>query len=294
MSTPEAIASDAAQVRRYELGRPIIRREQRIAFERIHRSLAQTWSDSMTEYLPAGAVMEFEGLDFDAFATVAIDASASARIELFSIASTPVNGFLMMSGALAKFLVRSRLGLKAAAGEKTDAPFTRIETAIARELTRSMLARLEEAYAGAALGSIGNIRECEDLADSFLFEPEESLALLKFHLSAGGQELPVLLALSGSIVAAMTEHQPAAVAEPNGRNAVADVVRRLPINVEVVLGSWKAPLRELMQLRAGDRIVLPDGEDAWLAARGVRLRRASVELTASGATVEIRQSARLR
>ena len=92
----------------------------------------------------------------------------------------------------------------------------------------------------------------------------------------------------------MTEHQPAAVAEPNGRNAVADVVRRLPINVEVVLGSWKAPLRELMQLRAGDRIVLPDGEDAWLAARGVRLRRASVELDGIGANVEIRQSATLR
>ena len=52
------------------------------------------------------------------------------------------------------------------------------------------------------------------------------------------------------------------------------VVRRLPIEVEVVLGSWKAPIAELMRLRVGDRIVLPDGEDAWLAgARCVRIRR---------------------
>ena len=64
---------------------------------------------------------------------MAIDDGPCSQVALFSMASTPVNGFLMMSGALAKFLVSRRLGLKAAAGEKTDAPFTRIEAAIARE-----------------------------------------------------------------------------------------------------------------------------------------------------------------
>ena len=189
MNTATVIANEAAPIRKYELGRPIIRREQRIAFERIHRAVAQAWSDSMTEYLPSDAALEFEGLDFDAFSSVSIDDSPCAQIALFSIASTPVSGFLMMTGALAKFLVRSRLGLKSATDDKADAPFTRIETAIARETTRAMLVRLGEAYATAGLGSIGNIRECDDLADSFLFAPEESLALLKFRMSAGSEEL---------------------------------------------------------------------------------------------------------
>ena len=65
------------------------------------------------------------------------------------------------------------------------------------------------------------------------------------------------------------------------------LVRRLPLEVEVVLGSWKAPIAELMRFRVGDRIVLPDGEDAWLAARGVRIRRAAVEIATSGATIDI-------
>ena len=72
------------------------------------------------------------------------------------------------------------------------------------------------------------------------------------------------------------------------------MVRRLPIDVEVVLGSWKVPIGELLRLRAGDKIVLPDGEDAWLTARGVRIRRADVEVSATGASVEIRRSARMR
>jgi len=293
MNTATVIANEAAPIRKYELGRPIIRREQRIAFERIHRAVAQTWSDSMREYLPSDTALEFEGLDFDAFSSVSIDDNPCARIALFSIASTPVTGFLMMTGALAKFLVRSRLGLKSATDDKADAPFTRIETAIARETTRAMLVRLGEAYATAGLGSIGNIRECDDLADSFLFTPEESLALLKFRMSARGEELRLLIALSGSVVTALSEHHPA-VEEGNGRNAIVNVVRRLPIDVEVVLGSWKVPIGELLRLRAGDRIALPDGEDAWLTARGVRIRRVGVEVSATGLSVEIRRSARMR
>jgi flagellar motor switch protein FliM len=294
MSTSVTTASQKVPIRKYELGRPIIRREQRIAFEEIHRDLAKAWSDSMAEYLPADARLEFEGLDFEVFSAVSIDDSPYSQIALFSIAATPINGFLMMSGALAKFLVRHRLGMTAATDADATAPFTRIEGAIGRETSRSIIARLSEAYAAARLGSIANIRECDDLADSFIFEPDESLALLKFRIRIADLDLRLLVALSGSVVASLAAHQPVAVAEANGRNAIINVVRRLPLDLEVVLGSWKASIAELQGLRAGDQIVLPDGEDAWLAARGVRVRRAGVEIGAAGASVEIRGGSRLR
>jgi flagellar motor switch protein FliM len=294
MNTTATIANRDGPIRKYELGRPIIRREQRIAFERIHRAVAQTWSDSMAEYLPTDAALEFEALDFDAFSSVSMDTSPCAQIALFSIASTPISGFLMMTGALAKFLVSSRLGLKSATDDQANQAFTRIEAAIARETTRTMLVRLGDAYATAGLGSIGNIRECDDLADSFLFTPDEYLALLKFRISAPGEELRLLIGLSGNAVGAMSEDHPATVAKSNRRNAIVNVVRQLPIEVDVVLGSWKVPLCELLQLRAGEKIVLPDGEDAWLAARGVRIRRASVEISGNCASIEIRKSVRMR
>jgi len=293
MSSPAATNQETA-LPKYELGRPIIRREQRIVFERIHHAVAQAWSASMAEYLPDNVAMEFAGLDIAPFSSVSFDANPCAQVTLFSIASTPISGFLMMSGALAKFLVRNRLGLKSASDDKTAAPFTRIETAIARETIRAMLARLGDAYTNAGLGCIGNMRDCDDLADSFLFAPEESLALLKFRMSVMSEELSLAVALSGNVFNAMCEHHPAAVAESSSREAIINVVRRLPLDVDVVLGRWQVSIGELLQLRVGEKIVLPDGEDAWLAARGIRIRRASVEVSAAGASVEIRRSARPR
>jgi len=287
MSTTAAIASVETPIRKYELGRPIIRREQRLTFEAIHRAIAQTWSESMADFLQGNVKLQFEGLDFGAFSSVAVDESPSAQIVLFSIASTPINGFMMLSGALAQFLVGGRLAMGSAPEDQSATRFTRIEGAIARETTRSMLGRLGEAYAVAGLGAVANIRECDDLADSFLFEPDESLALLRFRISGTGKDLSLLIALSGSIVAALAEHQPTVVTDGDTRAAIIDVVRRLPIEVEVVLGSWRASIAELMRLQVGDRIVLPDGEDAWLAARSIRIRPASIEIRASGATIDI-------
>ncbi len=287
MSTAAAIASLETPIRKYELGRPIIRPEQRMAFEAIHRAIAQTWSESMADYLQGHLKLEFEGLDFAAFSSLAVEESPCAQTVLFSIASTPINGFMMMTGAFTRFLVSGRLGMGTAIENSAGARFTRIEAAIARETTRSMLAGLGEAYAAASLGTIANIRECDDLADSFLFEPEEAIALLRFRISGTGDDLSLLIALSGGIVATLAEHQASEPANGNSRAAIIEVVRRLPIEVEVVLGSWKASIAELMRLQVGDRIVLPDGGDAWLAARGIRIRKARSEITADAAIVDI-------
>ena len=66
------------------------------------------------------------------------------------------------------------------------------------------------------------------------------------------------------------------------------------MNVDVVLGSWKTTIRELKRLRPGDHIVLPDGEDGWLAADNVRLRLARIQFAERKTSVEIKRSARLR
>jgi len=273
-----AAAIQPTTIRKYELGQPIVRREQRIALERIHHTLAQAWSDAMSDALPDDAALEFDGLEFGTFSSVAVDTSPCAQSSLFTVAPVSIRGFLMMTGAFARFMVARRLGLKSAAQAKHEVPFTRIEAAVASEIMRGTLARLGETYRGANLGSLGSVRQCDNVADSFGFAPEEPLALLKFHLGAASDDLRVLIGLSSSILNSLAEHLPATPAQSNGRDAIVNVVRRLPIDVDVVLGSWKAPLRELLELRAGDRIVLPDGEDAWLSASGVRIRGARVEL----------------
>jgi len=287
MSTGAEIKSPPP-IRKYELGQPFVRREQRLAFEAIHRAVAQTWSDTMTQHLSGGAALEFEGVEFATFSSVTLDRSPCAQLAMFAIASTPYSGFLMVTGALAKYLVSNRLGLKTAAPGKVAAPFTRIEASIARETMRGMLARLSEAYLAAKLGSIADIRYCDGPVESFMFAPEEPLALLRFRLGVASDDRHVLLVVSSSIVGSMAEHQPAATAQGNGRDAIVSAIRRLPLDIDVMLGSWKVPLGELLQLRAGEKIVLPDGEDAWLSSRGVRIRRANVEVIGNCASVEIR------
>lgn len=278
MNNRAAMAKGETPIGKYELGRPIVQRHQRVAFERIHSGVAQAWSDSMKEYLPGDARLEFGGLSFDTFSSVSLDDNRCSHIVTFSIASTPFNGFLMVSGALATFLVSTRLGLRSSAEDHAAQPFTRIEAAIARETTRGLLSRLGDAYAAANLGSIDNPRECEHLADNFQFAPDEYLALLKFRMSAPREAMHLLVGLSGNIVRAISGHHPGAAPKGNGHNEIVNAVRQLPIDVDVVLGSWKVPLGELTQLRPGDKIVLPDGEDAWLAARAVRIRRARIAI----------------
>jgi flagellar motor switch protein FliM len=285
-NTTEAKAQ--APVRKYELGQPFVRREQRLALETIHRTLAQTWSDTMTKHLPGGGALEFAGAEFATFSSVSLDRSPGTQLAMFSIASTPISGFLMLNGALTKFLVSGRLGLKAAAPDKIAAPFTRIEASIARETMGGLCARLREAYLAAKLGSIGNLRYCDGLADNFVFAPEESLAVLRFRLGTESEDLRILLGVTSSIVGSLAEHQPAATAQGNGRDAIVSALKLLPLEVDVVLGSWKVPLGELRQLRVGEKIVLPDGEDAWLSARGVRIRRANIEVVGNCASIEIR------
>ncbi|HVN29540.1 MAG TPA: hypothetical protein VMT64_13675, partial [Candidatus Binataceae bacterium] len=170
-----AIVDNQIQVRRYDLGQPFVRREQRMAFEAIHRTLAQTWSEAMTPQLPAGTALEFEGLDFAAFASASLDRSPCAQLTLFSIGEAVVPAFLMISGALARSLVNGKLGLKASGADQDATPFTGIEASVAREAMRTLLARLGEDYQAAGLGAIGNVRRCDNLVEGVQLAPEEPL-----------------------------------------------------------------------------------------------------------------------
>jgi len=288
MNRNSEFAAEQAPVRKYELGQPIVRREQRAAFERIHRALAQAWSDQMTEILPQSAGIEFAGLEFAAFASISSGEDAGGPRAVFSIEPQQMGGFLMMSAAMTRLVVNRRLGLNTP--REGASPFTRLETAIANETLRAMITRLADTYARASLGSIANVHECADGPDAS-FAPDDQLALVKFHLNGADDAMHLLLGVSANLVSTLAQSHAADGQPLDNRGAVAGAVARLPIEVDVVLGRWSVPIAELLQLRAGDRIVLPDGEDAWLAARGVRIWRASVEVTADGARLQIIGSA---
>ncbi len=195
---------------------------------------------------------------------------------------------MIVSGARAKSVVRAPLG-SAIASES----FSLFETAIARETLRTVIATLGEVYRGTGLGRIGGVHECERMADGLGFNSGESVARMRFRVTAPHDELRLIVALSSNVIRALPEDG-ALGGQPAGKGSTARAVAKLPIDADVVLGSWELPISDLAELRAGDTIVLPEGDQGWIAARGVSIWLAQIQLNGKSIGVEIKGSARPR
>lgn len=278
---------ESAPSEKYELWRPTITRQKRAALEHLHLEVAKVWSHSLTGYLPKGVTIELDKLAFERFSATVPNLGPKCQIAVFSLEQTQVNGFLATSEALAKYFVTSRLGLSQPTASD-EAEWTKIETAIARAASRSLLGGLAEVYAKARLGKIGAVRECHDLNDSFQFDPDEFQIVARFKVAGDNGELRVLAALGSGLINLVRQGPLPTLRKNRNSQVIADVGRQLPIDVDVVLGSWDAPLIELTNIRPGDQILLPEGEDAWLVTRGVRLRAAKIQVAGNRATVEVK------
>jgi flagellar motor switch/type III secretory pathway protein FliN len=286
----KVLAPDAEAPRKYELWRPIIQPQRRLVFERLHHRIAESWSHTMAGYLPGEKRFEFEGLGFEVFRDFKAD---DCHVVVFAIDQARVSGFLMLTGAVARILVNARLGIKSLENTEQNPGFTRIETGVMREAIRSMLARLSATYQEVGLGRIAGIRDCERLGDTLMFAPEDYLAVLRYRIGPAADGLRVTVALSSNAINAVHEPPHASASGPQSRE-VARIAGQLPVTVDIVLGAWKTPLRELRQLQPGDQIILPDGEDGWLAANNVRLRMARIQFVGRTTNAEIKRSTRLR
>jgi len=288
----KVVAPSAEPPQKYELWRPIIQPQRRVVFERIHHRIAEAWSHSMAGYLPGQKRFEFEGLRFDIFSDCNLNQPEGSQVLVFAIDQAQVIGFLMLSGMVARTLVNTRLGIKPSAGNDERPSFTRIESGVAREAIRSLLARLSETYQQVGLGRIGSVRDCERLDDTLMFAPEDYLAMLRFRIGAVADGLRVTVALSSNAINAVRENAQV-TAQPRS-SEVTRLAGQLPIAVDMVLGAWKTSVGELKQLRPGDQLILPDGEDGWLAADNIRLRKGKIQLVGRTTSIEIKPSVSLR
>jgi flagellar motor switch protein FliM len=288
----KVIPPSAEAPRKYEVWRPIIQPQRRIVFERIHSRVAEAWSHTMQGYLPGDKRFEFEALGFEVFRDFNTNQPAGSQVVVFALEQCQVGGFLLLSGSVARRLVDSRLGIKPGTTEESQASFTRIEMEVVREAIRGLLARLSETYAEVGLGRIGGVRDCDRLGDTLMFAPEDYLAILRFRIGTAADGLRIIVALSSNVINAVREHQQ--IAKRREASNLEHIAGQLPVKLDLVLGAWKSSIRELQNLRPGDQIVLPDGEDGWLAANGVRLRSGRIEFARRRTSIEIKPSTRLR
>lgn len=273
----------------YELWRPIIRPRRRHTLERIHANLAEDWSTALRDFLERGEQFEFVGLSFENFQNICDGDAVDCQTASIAIEKTEIVGFLLLDNRQARSLIDARLGMgDRSADSGAKAGFSRIESAILRDAIGTMLARLGNAYAGAGLGRLVVTRQGERLKDTVVFGPQDYLVILRFRVGGAPNPPTITVALSSNIINAVRDFA-GADRGSGGSERMRAVTSEVPIAVDLVLGSWTASIAELRRIRVGDGIVLPDGEDAWLAVSGVRLAKVSVRFDGAGTAVEIRR-----
>jgi len=276
---------------KYELWRPIIRAQRRATLERVHQNLAKDWSQRLSELLPQGERIEFEGLGFESFGNLSETDSADCQSAVFTIKETEFGGFLLVSGELARSLVETRLGVASGGDRDQRISLTRIERAIVHEALNGMLASLSDSYHAAGIGSLAVIRHSERLKDTLLFVPQDYLVVLRFRLGPPASPMRVMLAASSSIINAVRDVV-VVNGDHRGSSQIHDAAAAVPVEVDIVLGTWSVPIDDLLALKPGDSIVLPDGTDAWIAARTVRLGPVQVEFDGRRVLAEVKRRGR--
>ena len=212
------------------------------------------------------------------FATSTAHQPEGSQVVVFSIEQAQVIGFLMLSAIVARTLVDTRLGIKpAVARMQSPKPgfHPHRNGRGARGDSLDARAPQRDLPGGRASGRIGGVRECERLGDTLMFAPEDYLAVLRFRIGAAADGLRVTVALSSNAINAVHEGQHVAVAQQ--ASDLERIAGQLPLKSMWCWARGRLRSANCRQLRPGDQIVLPDGEDGWLAADNVRLRNGQIE-----------------
>ena len=279
LETNNGHAAAAATERAYDLCHPVIRPGRRRALEEIHHSVAARWSELLSDALPDGGAIVFEAIGIETFGQFVESVPADAQVSNFELERTSAGGFLVIDGTFLRALVDARMG-GACALDAADAqarPFTRLESVIVRELQCALVDALAPIYRARGLGAPASVHHGEPLGDNLLLSPDDRMVLFRFGLDSGAQRHVITVGAKVAIVEAVE------AASPDGRAQVSPTIAKcaaeLPVEIDLVLGSWDVPLEDLAALAPGEVIVLPEGDDAWLASGTVELRRVHVSVS---------------
>jgi len=281
MSSRTAQSHSAPAPQRYELWRPVIGSEDRGALERIHQELAAEWSRGPLERGDDGGAVAFEGFGFEDFGRFG-KTMRTAQVAFFAIEDTPVAGMLMLGIDLARDLVDARLGAPASAAPVAFSP---LEIGLLHQVLNQLAERLAEVYRREGIGKLEVTRVSGQIDDLRLFAPDDCLIVFRFRVGEKGSALRLSIATGLEMIELVKKLAGASRPVPASQ-AVARIVREIPVRTRVILGSWRLPLREVAVLKRGDSIVLPDGADAWLEAEGTKLGHVKIGIDRWQLTVE--------
>jgi len=279
VETNHGRAAAVVAERVYDLCHPVIRRARQRVLEEIHRTAAARWSEVLSDTLPEGRAVIFEGIGIDTFKRFTELAPEDARVTNFELEPTGAGAFLAIDGALLRALVDARIGVVSVSDSHDGQlrPFTRLESVIVRELQAALMESLGEIYRARRFGAPASTHHGERLSDNLLLSPDDRIVLFRFGFGPGAPGH--VITVGAKVESVDTIEEPSPDRRARASATVTKHAAALPVGIDLVLGSWDVALADLAALKPGDLIVLPEGEDAWLASGTVELRRVRVTLS---------------
>ena len=104
--------------------------------------------------------------------------------------------------------------------------------------------RLAEVYGREGIGKLKVTRVGEQIDDLRLFAPDDCLIVFRFRVGEKGSALRLSIATSLEMIELVKKLAGASRPAP-GSQAVARIVREIPVRTRVILGSWRVPMREV-------------------------------------------------
>jgi hypothetical protein len=260
---------------------PVIPAERKRAMIELHRTVAETWTQGLRGTLRPGDQIKLSGFTFESFERLAGEQMGGAMASLFAVEGTRMAGCVLVSARLAACFARCDVeGAPGEAGSTTR--LTRLETAMARRAIDSLVSQLGDCYARAGISPLKGTGRGEELKDTPLFGQQDYLAIFRYGIGAAELGLSLTVAVNVELAGACRA-EPVAMRAARGSARVGRLAAAVPVEAQIVLGSWTVPLAELAALAPGDEVVLPAGDDARLEVAGIEVRALRVEVT--GATL---------
>jgi flagellar motor switch protein FliM len=268
-----------AAYRRYDISRPVVRPERRVALEGLHREVGMRWREGLVDIVGIGLRIVPDGVGFESFSQLlerSADQDDESIAAAFLLERSQTPGLLAISPRLMRYLIDLNLGEATAPSGNARVKFTPLEMSIASAIMRPFLAQLGQAYSARGLGAARVLRCGSQLRELAVFVPEDYLAVFSYTVEAGEISGTIVVALAAAVVNAIAEP----VDQPERKTAPVDGVERvgeLSVETMVVLGCWTVRIEEVAALATGDLLLLPGGEEAFLVAGGRKFGPLAVE-----------------
>jgi hypothetical protein len=257
---------------------PVIRAERKQALLELHRELAETWTQDLRGSLRQGDQIKLSAFTFESADQLAVEQARGDSATLFAAEGTRMAGCVLVNGPLTAYFARCGIRIDEPQGASTDlARLTRLETMVARQAMERLVNQLTECYGRAGIAHLKSTSRGEGLKGTPLFGSQDYLAVFRYAIGDPEQKLNMTVAVNIDLVDAIRGHRPV-IRAPVGSARIERFAAAVPVRAIIVLGSWSVPLVELAVLKAGDEIIMPEGDDASLEVAGIPIRAMRIEV----------------